>query len=105
MNLHGALADTEFIGNDFIGFAGDDQVHHLPLALGQFFDVVQHFCFLVTSRAPFLVGLERLGYLIQQFEAFFTLMITAFCLNVAVPLTISWWRPYYNAVEELVQPL
>jgi Kef-type K+ transport system membrane component KefB len=30
-------------------------------------------------------------------EAFFTLMMTAFCLNVAVPLTISWWRPYYNA--------
>lgn len=30
-------------------------------------------------------------------EAFFTLMMTAFCLNVAVPLTIRWWRPYYNA--------
>jgi Kef-type K+ transport system membrane component KefB len=30
-------------------------------------------------------------------EAFFTLMMTAFCLNIAVPLTISWWRPYYNA--------
>jgi Kef-type K+ transport system membrane component KefB len=30
-------------------------------------------------------------------QAFFTLMMTAFCLNVAVPLTISWWRPYYNA--------
>ena len=30
-------------------------------------------------------------------EAFFTLMITAFCLNIAVPLTISLWRPYYNA--------
>ena len=32
-------------------------------------------------------------------EAFFTLMMTAFCLNVAVPLTIRWWRPYYNAAE------
>ena len=32
-------------------------------------------------------------------EAFLTLMITAFCLNVAVPLTISWWRPYYDAAE------
>jgi Kef-type K+ transport system membrane component KefB len=30
-------------------------------------------------------------------EAFFTLMMTAFCLNIAVPLTIRWWRPYYNA--------
>jgi Na+:H+ antiporter len=32
-------------------------------------------------------------------EAFFTLMITAFCLNVAVPVTIRWWRPYYDAAE------
>lgn len=28
-------------------------------------------------------------------EAFFTLMITAFILNVLVPVTITWWRPYY----------
>ena len=28
-------------------------------------------------------------------EAFFTLMITAFFLNILVPVTISWWRPYY----------
>ena len=38
-------------------------------------------------------------------ETFYTLMITAFCMNVAVPLTISWWRPYYDAVEESVEPL
>lgn len=30
-------------------------------------------------------------------EAFFTLMGTAFMLNVAVPLTIAWWKPYYIA--------
>lgn len=28
-------------------------------------------------------------------EAFFTLMITAFLLNISVPLTISWWKPYF----------
>ncbi|MCU7827996.1 MAG: cation:proton antiporter [Candidatus Thiodiazotropha sp. (ex Myrtea sp. 'scaly one' KF741663)] len=28
-------------------------------------------------------------------EAFYTLMFTAFWLNVAVPLTIRWWKPYY----------
>ena len=28
-------------------------------------------------------------------EAFFTLMVTAFCLNVLVPITIGWWRPTY----------
>jgi len=31
--------------------------------------------------------------------AFFTLMITAFFLNAAVPMTIRWWRPYYVAAE------
>ncbi len=33
-------------------------------------------------------------------EAFFTLMITAFFLNIAVPITIRWWRPHYVAAEE-----
>jgi Kef-type K+ transport system membrane component KefB len=28
-------------------------------------------------------------------QAFFTLMITAFFLNALVPITITWWRPYY----------
>jgi Kef-type K+ transport system membrane component KefB len=32
-------------------------------------------------------------------QAFFTLMITAFFLNIAVPVTIGWWRPYYLAAE------
>lgn len=27
-------------------------------------------------------------------EAFYTLMLTAFFLNIAVPVTIAWWRPY-----------
>jgi len=34
---------------------------------------------------------------ILHVDAFFTLMITAFFLNVSVPLTIRWWRPHYNA--------
>jgi Kef-type K+ transport system membrane component KefB len=29
-------------------------------------------------------------------EMFYTLMCTAFCLNVAVPLTIRWWKPHYD---------
>jgi len=32
-------------------------------------------------------------------NAFFTLMITAFFLNVAVPLTINWWHPHYDKAE------
>ena len=37
-------------------------------------------------------------------EAFFTLMITAFFLNVLVPLTISWWRPHYLKAESIANP-
>jgi len=28
-------------------------------------------------------------------QAFYALMFTAFWLNVAVPVTIAWWKPYY----------
>ncbi len=35
-------------------------------------------------------------------EAFFTLMMTAFCLSIAVPLTIRWWRPYYNKASRSI---
>ena len=31
-------------------------------------------------------------------EAFYTLMITAFFLNVAVPVSIGWWQPHYSKV-------
>jgi Na+:H+ antiporter len=27
-------------------------------------------------------------------EMFYTLMLTAFCLNIAVPLMIRWWKPH-----------
>ena len=33
--------------------------------------------------------------------AFYTLMFTAFCLNVAVPVTIAWWKPYYKGEKTL----
>ena len=29
-------------------------------------------------------------------EVFYTLMAVAFWLNLAVPLTIRFWRPYYD---------
>ena len=29
-------------------------------------------------------------------EMFYTLMCTAFCLNIAVPLSIRWWKPHYD---------
>ena len=33
-------------------------------------------------------------------EAFFTLMIAAFFLNLAVPVTIAWWRPHCVILRE-----
>jgi len=37
-------------------------------------------------------------------EAFFTLMITAFFLNVLVPVTITWWRPHYLRATQTPKP-
>jgi len=34
-------------------------------------------------------------------EAFYTLMFTAFFLNVSVPVTIAWWKPYYTGEKRL----
>ncbi len=34
-------------------------------------------------------------------EAFYTLMLTAFWLNIAVPVTISLWKPYCMPAEEV----
>ena len=34
-------------------------------------------------------------------EVFYTLMITIFWLNVAVPVTIRFWRPYYSGEKPL----
>ncbi|MGD9800049.1 MAG: cation:proton antiporter [Parvularculaceae bacterium] len=34
-------------------------------------------------------------------DVFYTLMVTAFCLNVAVPVLIAWWKPYYNGEKTM----
>jgi len=46
-----------------------------------------------------VIDIAYVQHKILHVEAFFTLMMTAFCLNAAVPLTIRWWRPYYNAAS------
>jgi Kef-type K+ transport system membrane component KefB len=56
----------------------------------------------MLGRAELAFVVIDIGYVqnaILPTEAFFALMITAFFLNTAVPLTISWWRPYYEAAE------
>jgi len=37
-------------------------------------------------------------------EAFYTLMFTAFWLNLAVPVTIRWWKPYYERSMKSEKP-
>ncbi len=34
-------------------------------------------------------------------EVFYTLMLTAFWLNVAVPILISWWKPFYSGQKSM----
>lgn len=54
-----------------------------------------------------LFGAMDIAYVqnsILSTETFFTLMITAFFLNVLVPLTISWWRPHYLKAELAANP-
>ena len=37
-------------------------------------------------------------------EAFYTLMVTAFFLNVAVPVCVSLWKPYCVATADTEPP-
>ncbi len=42
-----------------------------------------------------VMGIAYLQYPILSDAAFYTLMLTAALLNIAVPLAIRWWKPYY----------
>jgi Kef-type K+ transport system membrane component KefB len=50
----------------------------------------------MLGRAELAFVVMDIAYTQRQIineEMFYTLMATAFCLNVAVPLTIRWWKP------------
>ncbi len=50
-----------------------------------------------------VLDIAYVQYSIIPEQAFVTLMITAFFLCILVPVTISWWRPYYlRAVNQVV---
>ena len=42
-----------------------------------------------------VIDIAYVQHSILNREAFFTLMITAFFLNILVPITITWWKQYY----------
>ena len=51
---------------------------------------------LFGALAPFVViDIADVQHDILNRQAFFTLMITAFFLNILLPLSITWWRPHY----------
>ncbi len=53
----------------------------------------------MLGRAELAFVVMDMAYIENQIlstEAFYTLMFTAFWLNVAVPVGIRWWKPYYN---------
>jgi Kef-type K+ transport system membrane component KefB len=52
----------------------------------------------MLGRAELAFVVMDIAYVEHQImstDAFYTLMITAFLLNVSVPLTIRWWKPRY----------
>jgi len=51
---------------------------------------------LAAQRRPSELARGHPQHPILNEQAFFTLMITAFLLNIAVPVTIGWWLPYYE---------
>ncbi len=52
----------------------------------------------MLGRAELAFVVMDIAYVQHQIfsdEVFYTLMFTAFWLNLAVPLSIKWWKPYY----------
>lgn len=48
-----------------------------------------------------VMGIAYLQYPILNDAAFYTLMLTAALLNIAVPLSIRWWKPWYEGRRPL----
>ena len=59
MNLDRSLTHAEFVGDDLVGLAGDDEVEHLSFAVRQFLDTIPHGVLLFPGCPFFLVGLDR----------------------------------------------
>jgi Kef-type K+ transport system membrane component KefB len=47
-----------------------------------------------------VMNIAFVQYKIMSIEAFYTLMLTAFLLNISVPLTIRWWKSKYMIESE-----
>jgi Kef-type K+ transport system membrane component KefB len=59
----------------------------------------------MLGRAELAFVVLDIGYVqnaIFTTAAFYTLIFTAFWLNIAVPFSIKYWRPYFVGEKELV---
>jgi len=57
----------------------------------------------VLGRAELAFVVMDMAYIENQIlstEAFYTLMFTTFWLNVAVPVCIRLWKPYYHGEKK-----
>jgi Kef-type K+ transport system membrane component KefB len=58
----------------------------------------------MLGRAELAFVVMDIGYVqnnVITTDAFYTLMATAFFLNVSVPLLIKWWKPYFAGEKHL----
>lgn len=58
----------------------------------------------MLGRAELAFVVMDIGYVqnsIITTEAFYTLMASCFILNVAVPLSVKWWKPYFEGSKQL----
>lgn len=46
-----------------------------------------------------VMGIAYVENPILSTEAFYTLMFTTFCLNIAVPVSLTLWKPYYDQAK------
>jgi len=50
-----------------------------------------------------VMNIAFVQYKIMSIEAFYTLMLTAFLLNLSVPLTIRWWKTKFGESHKIKQ--
>lgn len=58
----------------------------------------------MLGRAELAFVVLNIGYVkhgIFSDEVFYTLMLTIFWLNLAVPVTIRFWKPYFSGEKPL----
>jgi len=59
---------------------------------------------LANSNAEVVDGVPRRRHQLNKIidtTQFYTLMFTAFLLNITMPISLKWWKPYYPGFKQL----